>query len=87
MIRVLKRLWFWSVKIEAPSPRAVLIEEIDRSRYVVLMFVKETPTGAILSSDYAECRVKRGYFQQIDGMTAVMPIEHARSAGLADGWT
>ncbi|MCZ3377479.1 hypothetical protein [Rhizobium sp. AG207R] len=62
-------------------------EKSARQHNVILMIVKETATGALLSSDYAERSVNRQYFTKIDDITASMPIEHARQAGLDDGWT
>lgn len=86
------RLWSLIKKIafpkkDRPNSHELLLASVDRSKNVILMIVKETPTGAVLSSDFAERGVNHRYFQKIDNMTAIMPVEHARQCGLDDGWT
>jgi hypothetical protein len=54
---------------------------------VLLCIVRDTNTGAILSSDYAECRVNEQKFRRLNSHTASMLLDDARACGLDDDWT
>jgi hypothetical protein len=63
------------------SPNRPLSDE------VWLMIVEDTPTGAVLSSDYAEARVNEKAFRRLDKMRAAMLRSDAALCGLEDGWS
>lgn len=51
---------------------------------VALMIIRNTDTGAVLSSDYLERKVNEAYFIRVHGI-AIMTKTHADAAGLGDG--
>lgn len=54
---------------------------------VWLMIVEDTPTGAVLSSDYAQARVNEKAFRRLDKIHAAMLRSDAALCGLEDGWS
>lgn len=63
------------------SPKAPLSDE------VWLQIVEDTKSGAVLSSDYAECRVNERKFRRLGGFYASMLKNDAAQCGLEDGWS